>query len=366
VVDHREGSGLVVAADVVADPHRQARDAGFGPWGAFGDTDEGLDGGGDVAGRNDAARAESAVAHLDAAVVGGEQAASLVDGGMGVGVVTRGERAGEHLVATIGDRFIEFGEDGFGGVQQGERDVEHAVLELRIARLAERPPEREVTPQTAGRGRALDLLTDRSEGDGGYPLSLEDMGERTHGTRAQRSNRGEQHDVDTLIAQELGASWPGVHADSRQVELVAGIGKMLIGHAADHVALGQLVESVHREHGVHVVGESRPVEVGTPVAGHVVASAVVEDAVTRVHDREVVLVGMMQRRGRHDRDRRISKRWWCGERRCLKALAGERFGQGLDVGVRHEGETINSGTPPGGVHVSGRGSIASVVGVGME
>jgi hypothetical protein len=39
------------------------------------------------------------------------------------------------------------------------------------------------------------------------------MGERTHGTRAQRSNRGEQHDVDALIAQELGASRAGVHAD---------------------------------------------------------------------------------------------------------------------------------------------------------
>ncbi len=246
MVDHREGSGLVVAADVVADPHRQARDAGFGPWGAFGDTDEGLDGGGDVVGRNDAASAESAVAHLDAAVVGGEQAASLVDGGMGVGVVTRGERAGKYLVATVGDRFIEFGEDGFGGVQQGERGVQHAVLELRIAWLAERSPKWEVTPQTAGRGRALDLLADRSEGDGGDPLSLENVGERTHGTRAQRSNRGKQNDVDALIAQELGASRPGVHADCRQVELVAGVGQMLIGHAADHAALGQFVESVHR------------------------------------------------------------------------------------------------------------------------
>ena len=56
---------------------------------------------------------------------------------------------------------------------------------------------------------------------------------------------------------------------------------------------------------------------------------------------------MMQRRGRHDRDRRISERWWFGERRRLEALAGERFGQRLDVGVSHERETINSGMSPG-------------------
>ena len=83
------------------------------------------------------------------------------------------------------------------------------------------------------------------------------------------------------------------------------------------------------------------------MAGHVVTSAAVEDSVTRVHDLEVVLVGMMQRRGRHDCDRRISERWWCGERRRLETLAGERFGQRLDVGVSHESETIANGTPPG-------------------
>ena len=112
------------------------------------------------------------------------------------------------------------------------------MLELGIARLAERSPEREVTPQTSGRSRTFDLLADRSEGDSGNPLSLEDMGERTHGTRAQRSNRSEEHDVDALIAQELGAGRSGVHADGRQGELVAGIGKMLVGHAADHTTIG--------------------------------------------------------------------------------------------------------------------------------
>ena len=109
---------------------------------------------------------------------------SLVDGGMDVGVIMWGERAREDGVATIENWFIEFGEDGFGGVQQGERDLEHAVLEFGISRLAEGSPEREVAPQTAGRSRTFHLFADRSKGDSGDPLSLENMGERTHGTRA--------------------------------------------------------------------------------------------------------------------------------------------------------------------------------------
>ena len=120
------------------------------------------------------------------------------------------------------------------------------MLEFRIARLAERTPEREVAPQAAGRRRTFDLLTDRSKGDSGDSLSFEDVGERTHGTRAQWSDRGKEHDVDALITQELGAGRSGIHAEGRQLELIAGIGEVLIGHAADHAAVGQLVEPVHR------------------------------------------------------------------------------------------------------------------------
>ena len=56
---------------------------------------------------------------------------------------------------------------------------------------------------------------------------------------------------------------------------------------------------------------------------------------------------MMQRRGRHYRNRCISERRRCGERRRLETLARERFGQRLDVGVSYESETITSGMPPG-------------------
>ena len=120
------------------------------------------------------------------------------------------------------------------------------MLEFGIARLAEWTPEREVAPQAAGRRRTFDLLTDRSKGDSGDSLGFEDVGERTHGTRAQWSDRGKEHDVDALITQELGAGRSGIHAEGRQLELIAGIGEVLIGHAADHAAVGQLVESVHR------------------------------------------------------------------------------------------------------------------------
>ena len=50
-----------------------------------------------------------------------------------------------------------------------------------------------------GRCGVLDLVALRTERDRGQPLGLEDVGERTHGTRAQRSNRREQDDVDAHV-----------------------------------------------------------------------------------------------------------------------------------------------------------------------
>ena len=87
------------------------------------------------------------------------------------------------------------------GVEQGERTGEHVVLELGILWLAERTPEGEVTPECTRRLGPLDDRQGRGQRDGGDAGCFEDVGEHTHGARAERSNGGEEHDVDAVGLQ---------------------------------------------------------------------------------------------------------------------------------------------------------------------
>ena len=83
-------------------------------------------------GGHDAARPEPAVAHLDAAVVGGAQPSGLVDRRVGIRVVPRreaGMRASRHRRPE--SPRPNSANDRLGGIQQGKRGGEHAVLELR-------------------------------------------------------------------------------------------------------------------------------------------------------------------------------------------------------------------------------------------
>ena len=178
------------------------------------------------------------------------------------------------------------------------------------------------------------------EGDRRDASLFDDVGERTHGARAERSNGGEKDDIDT-IRRELGRGrWAGVVNDRGDiVGLVPSKRDMTISNRADRAVRRQLLKSIEREHDIVVEHESASVEVGAPVAGHVVATVAVEDPIARVHRIEVVLVGMVQRRRRDEGHGGLRKRTWCRECGVLDGFAGEVFGQSLDVRVSHESES---------------------------
>ena len=137
----------------------------------------------------------------------------------------------------------------------------------RRRRAAERTTEREVAPQPSGWCGVLDLLALRTERDGGQALGLEDVGERTHGTRAQRSNGCEQHDVDAVLAQQP-CRRPGRcrGAPRDRSNWLPAYDRCSVDDRADRAVGRQLVEPVEREHDVHVVAEPDGVEVRAPVA----------------------------------------------------------------------------------------------------
>ena len=73
------------------------------------------------------------------------------------------------------------------------------------------------------------------------------MGEHTHGARAERSNRGEENDVDAVGLQGRCRGRARIHADRGDIiRLVAGEADMPLGNRADHTLLGKLLESVNR------------------------------------------------------------------------------------------------------------------------
>jgi len=114
------------------------------------------------------------------------------------------------------------------GIQQAERVGQHLVLELSVTRTAEWPTEREIAPQAAWRRSVGDLVSHRAKRNCCQALCLEDVGERTHGTRAQRSNRCQQNNIDTLFLQPLPTGRTRVHADRAQIELVTGVCEVFV------------------------------------------------------------------------------------------------------------------------------------------
>lgn len=147
---------------------------------------------------------------------------------------------------------------------------EYAVLECSVIRLAEWSPQWEVAEETTRRRRVQHLLADRTHGNRRQTGSLKHVSKRTHGTRAERSDRGEQHDIDPLLAQERRTCRPAVHADLGQVPLVACVGQMLIGNlpnpAAGSIvcALLTCLSSLLRK----VVRQDRPTSLDNTILHH--------------------------------------------------------------------------------------------------
>ena len=156
--------------------------------------------------------------------------------------------------------------------EERECPTQNIVLERCVLWVAEWSTEREVSPE---RPRWLHAFGDGKgggEGDRRDASLFDDVGERTHGARAERSNGGEKDDIDT-IRRELGRGrWAGVVNDRGDiVGLVPSKRDMTISNRADRAVRRQLLKSIEREHDIVVEHESASVEVGAPVSEDQVA-----------------------------------------------------------------------------------------------
>ena len=163
-----------------------------------------FEGSGNAVGINGVADFADATAG-EGAIVGLAQSAGLVDGGREFGIEAGRHAAAEGLFLADHD-FGVFFEDGTGfPLEQGECSAQDVVLEVGIVGLAQRSTERELAVQDSRRAHSLADCANRGDRHGGQAGGLEDVGQRTHGTRAERSNRSEEYNVNA-VGLELGGA----------------------------------------------------------------------------------------------------------------------------------------------------------------
>jgi len=201
-------------------------------------------------------------------------------------------------------------QDGTVGFEQRESLVDHVALERGIARATQRSAQGEFAVQRSRRCHFLGNIAHRGQHDSGQTSGFKDVGERTHGTRAQRSNRSEENDVDCVCEQLLGACWASVEPQFRHgVGLVACEGKVARCDIADDVCGRHFFEPVDWVHHVDVELEATVVKVRAPMAHDHVSVATVERTEPNIGLRKAILVGSMQRRRGHDGNPRLRKRF---------------------------------------------------------
>ena len=143
----------------------------------------------------------------------------------------------------VGDGLRKVDQDRTGRlVQQGERRVQYPALDHRIPGTTQRPAQGEVAVQGPGWAGRDDLSADARKGDGGQSGVLQDRCERTHGTRAQRSDRGEQHQVHVVVEQCPGRRRTGVQSDRLEgvVDLGAHERDVYVRHRTDRALVSHL------------------------------------------------------------------------------------------------------------------------------
>ena len=74
------------------------------------------------------------------------------------------------------------------------------MLVRRVERTSQWTTERKLTIHRARGFHAFGLSSYSHEGDGSNPLGFKDIGEHTNGARADWSDRGEEDDIDAVVA----------------------------------------------------------------------------------------------------------------------------------------------------------------------
>lgn len=89
------------------------------------------------------------------------------------------------------------------------------MLKLGIVGFTERPAKRKIADQTSRWRNLSNVNGDRSNREGRDAFGFEYVGERTDSTRAQRSDRGEDHQIDFIVFEQGGGSRTTVQAQAR-------------------------------------------------------------------------------------------------------------------------------------------------------
>src|SRR5262245_11844910 len=134
--------------------------------------------------------------------------------------------------------------------QELERGPQHAMLQRRIVRPAERVTEGERNPERARRLHLLGVLTheaDRRRGDAG---GFQDTRQHTAGVRAVRSRRRDERQVHALVDQTPGGFGTRLPFDARDLPLGAHERVVIGPEPAELASRDQLAQPVDRERDV--------------------------------------------------------------------------------------------------------------------
>ena len=194
-------------------------------------------------------------------------------------IVTRRQSACQGLIRVIDNRLFEVHQYGhIITLEKGERRGEHPMLERWLTGAAERAAQREVAVQHPWRARPLGLAVDAADAYCRQTCGFEHVGERTHGARAEWSNRRQQDDIDTIVEQQLRCRRPCVESQGGQVvvRLRTHESDVSTSNRTDHTLCSELDKSVDRIHHVEVDRHTRTVEVRRRVSECQIASGAVE------------------------------------------------------------------------------------------
>ena len=223
------------------------------------------------------------------------QTLRLVDRRWQLGIVTRWDRTSQwHFVCFDNLRMCL--KDWSVGVEERKGSSEYLALERRVARNTQGPSQRKLAIQRSGRRHLLGNIAHGSQHHGGQTSGFKDVGERTHGTRAQRSNRGEQDNIDLVCQELLRGRRAGVEPKFRHgVGLVASEREVTRCNIANHSRGGQFFESVDRIHHVEIQLKATVVKVWAPMTHDHVAVFTIESTEPGIGSGKSFLVGTMKR-----------------------------------------------------------------------
>jgi hypothetical protein len=253
-------------------------DSSAGPWFAASDSHQGSD--------YRAQRIGPAEAHntgvpgrSEAPVPSGAQTVVFIECRVERCVVTRRQRARQRGVGFVDDCDREIFEHRYvGSLQETEGRGKHLMLKVGVVGSAERSAERELAVQHARCASAFGLTANETDADGGEAGLLEHVGERTHGARAERSNRSEENDPHAIVEQLLCGGRPGVETQRREVVvgLRAHERKMIRCDRTDHTPSGEFIKPVSRIGNIQICHEADPIEVHRCMGKHEVTLTTIE------------------------------------------------------------------------------------------